>query len=73
MKYLDQATIDDARNAYGFGVPLNVIAGRLQITVGELRNALGLIPLKRDPPRLISETASNHFDQLSGGTDDENL
>ena len=48
-KYIDQSTIDDARNAYGFGVPLDKIAGHIGITVGELRTALGMPGLKREP------------------------
>lgn len=72
MKYLDQSTIDDARNAFGCGIPLDRIAGHLGVTVAELRNALGLVALQRDPPQRTPETASNHFDQL-GGTDDENF
>ena len=48
VNYLDQATIDDARNARGFGVPLDRIAGHLGVSVEQLEQALG-IPTKPKP------------------------
>ncbi len=50
MRYLDADTIADARNAWGCGVPLDRIAGHLQVTVAELRHILNLPPLKRSDP-----------------------
>ncbi|MEZ6038896.1 MAG: hypothetical protein R3C20_00220 [Planctomycetaceae bacterium] len=40
--YLDADTLADARNALGFGVPVEQIAGRVGVEVSELQRALGL-------------------------------
>jgi hypothetical protein len=48
MRYLDQSTIDEAAEAFRAGIPLDRIAGHLSITVGELRKALDLAPLKAE-------------------------
>ena len=45
MRYLDADTIADAKNAYGCQVPLDNIAGHLQVSVAELRHVLNLPPL----------------------------
>jgi len=50
MRYIDGSTLDDARNAYGFGVPLEQIAGNIGVSVIELRNALGLPEVTRPKP-----------------------
>ena len=47
--YIPQDIIDDARNAYGFGVPLDKIAGHIGVSVAELQNALGLPQWKSEP------------------------
>ena len=46
--YNDADTLADARNALGFQVPIEQIAGQLRVTVPELQNALGL-PQWREP------------------------
>lgn len=61
MRYLDADTIADARNAWGCGVPLDKIAGHVGITVSELRAALKLPPLKREPMK----AANSEFDLWS--------
>lgn len=49
MKYLDAATLADARNALGFGVPIAKIASHLNVTAEELREALGMPALRPIP------------------------
>lgn len=49
MKYIDADTIREAFEAYRQNVPLDQIAGRLQISVAELRQALNLPSLKPIP------------------------
>ena len=63
MRYIDQSTIDEAREAYRNHIPLDVIAGHLGIRVGELRQALGLSVL-RDEPQPESDLWS--VDRLDG-------
>ena len=57
MRYLDQATIDDAKNARGCGITLDRIAGHLGITVAELRHALELPPLQHQPVAAAADEA----------------
>jgi len=49
MRYLDADTIREASEAYRNKIPLDQIAGRLQISVAELRQALDLPSLKPIP------------------------
>lgn len=46
MRYLDQSTVDEAREAYRNNIPLDRIAGHLGITVAELRRVLELPALQ---------------------------
>ena len=46
MRYLDQSTRDEAREAYRNHIPLDRIAGHLGITVAELRRVLELPALQ---------------------------
>ena len=49
MRYLSSDEIADAKNARGCGVPLDRIGGHLNVSVGELRHALGMEPLRLGP------------------------
>ena len=49
MSYIDADTIREAGEAYRNKIPLDQIAGRLQISVAELRQALDLPSLKPIP------------------------
>ncbi len=54
MRYLDQSTRDEAKEAYRNHIPLDRIAGHLGITVAELRRVLELpalqpIPIDEEP------------------------
>jgi len=49
MRYLDADTIREASEAYRNKIPLDQIAGRLQISVAELRQALDLPSLEPIP------------------------
>ncbi|MCA9036411.1 MAG: hypothetical protein KDA91_14850 [Planctomycetaceae bacterium] len=40
--YIDGDTLQDIRNAYGMGVPLDQLAAQVGITEPELRRLLGL-------------------------------
>lgn len=46
MRYIDQSTRDEAREAYRNHIPLDRIAGHLGITVAELRRVLELPALQ---------------------------
>jgi hypothetical protein len=46
MTYIDQSTVDEAREAYRNHIPLDRIAGHLGITVAELRRVLELPALQ---------------------------
>ena len=46
MRYLDQSTRDEAKEAYRNHIPLDRIAGHLGITVAELRRVLELPALQ---------------------------
>ena len=46
MRYLDQSTVDEAKEAYRHKIPLDRIAGHLGITVAELRRVLELPALQ---------------------------
>jgi hypothetical protein len=46
LRYLDQSTVDEAREAYRHHIPLDGIAGHLGITVAELRRVLELPALQ---------------------------
>jgi hypothetical protein len=59
-QYLDADTILDARNAYGCGVPLTVIAGHLGVSVNELRRAMDL-PQWRDTPANSTDSEPDLF------------
>ena len=50
MRYLDADQIADARNAVGFGVPLARIAGHMNVSVEQLRQALGMPPALKPVP-----------------------
>jgi hypothetical protein len=49
MRYLDQSTRDEAKEAYRNHIPLDRIAGHLAITVAELRRVLELPALQPVP------------------------
>lgn len=49
MKYIDADTIREASEAYRNNIPLDQIAGRLQISVAELRQIIDLPSLKPIP------------------------
>jgi len=49
MRYLDQSTRDEAKEAYRNNIPLDRIAGHLGITVAELRRVLELPALQPIP------------------------
>lgn len=49
MRYLDQSTRDEAKEAHRNGIPLDRIAGYLGISVAELRAVLGLPSLRPVP------------------------
>ena len=50
--YIDQDTIDDIRNAYGLGVPLETLAAQVCTTEDDLRRLLGLPAWKQLPEQL---------------------
>lgn len=47
--YIDGSTLDEAREAHRQGVPLNVLAGRLQCDEDHLRRLLRLPQWKPEP------------------------
>ena len=49
MRYIDQSTRDEAKEAYRNHIPLDRIAGHLGITVAELRRVLELPSLQPVP------------------------
>jgi hypothetical protein len=49
MRYIDQSTRDEAKEAYRNHIPLDRIAGHLGITVAELRRVLELPALQPVP------------------------
>ena len=59
MRYLDQQIVDEAHDASRAGVALDVIAGHLQITVGELRQVLNLPKLQ--PTKNIDQEPTTNF------------
>ena len=50
--YIDQDTLEDARNAHGCGVPLDRLAAQLGTDEDDLRRRLGLPSWKRLPEQL---------------------
>ena len=47
--YIDQDTLQDARNAYGMGVSLETLAAQLGIAEEALRRLMGLPEWQPDP------------------------
>ena len=47
--YLDADTLQDARNAYGCGIPMELLAAQLGVSEDDLRRRLGLPEWKQLP------------------------
>ena len=60
MKYLDQQIVDEAHDASRAGVTLDVIAGHLQISVGELRQVMNL-PKLQPTEHTVQEPTTNFW------------
>ena len=48
--YIDQDTLDEIRNAYGCGIPLERLAAQLGIAEEALRRLMGLPEWQPEPP-----------------------
>ena len=64
VQYLDEDTLEDARNALGFQVPIEKIAGQLRVTVPELQSALGIPQWNRQPSPQDQQLALLNFESL---------
>ena len=47
--YLDADTLQDARNAYGCGIPMELLAAQVGVSEDDLRRLLGLPAWKQLP------------------------